>query len=144
MLKLDEYIQLKSKDTFDKLSFRTLYLVQVNFTFSMTFQNDNFSGIASFCVRKDQIVKFCSEFNEMKDAQLFDNDSDAFIEVVRDYKGLLVRGQIGGTHEDVYMQYNFLTEPVSMNNFSIQLENLLDYVDDEEYEGQYNFKNKPK
>ena len=150
MLEIKDIIELKSANSLDKLSFATRYLVQVNFTFDLAFQNDYFSGTAHFCVRKDEIEKLCAELKLILTSlsgtsKLNDNDSDAFIEFgINTENQVSILGQIGGSHEDNFMQYKFMADIIAINAFINDLNNLLEFVDDEEYEGQYNYKNKPK
>ena len=150
MLKIDDIIELKSADSLDKLAFETRYLVHVNFTFGLTLKNDHFSGRAHFCIRKDEIENLCKDLEQMLaslngTSKLSDNDSDAIIEfAINTDNQVFILGQVGGSHEDTYMQYKFTADIIAIHTFIKDLKNLLKYVDDEEYEGQYNYKNKPK
>lgn len=148
MLYINEIIELKDVDSSSKLSFATRYLVQVNFTFDLSVKSDMFSGIAHFCVRKDEIESLCDELNNMTKNfngtfRLQDYDSDGYIEfTISSTKTIDIYGQLGGTHEDNFMHYKFTTHISAIDSFVAGLTKLLTYVDDAEYEKKFNLKYK--
>ncbi len=148
MLKITDIIELKAVDSSNRLSFVTRYLVQVNFTFDLTVKSDLFSGTAHFCVRKDEIESLCNELIKMTKSfngacRIQDNDSDGFIEFAIDStRKVGVYGQLGGTHEDNFMQYKFSSDIIATEILVANLTKLLNYVDDAEYEKEYNLKYK--
>jgi hypothetical protein len=150
MLKINDIIELKTVDSTNRLSFATRYLVQVNFTFDLTVKSDSFSGTAHFCVRKDEIESLCNELNKMTKSfngacRLQDNDSDGFIEfAIGSTRKVGIYGQLGGTHEDNFMQYKFTSDISATETLVAGLTKLLTYVDDAEYEKEFNLKYKPK
>lgn len=116
MIKIDDVIELKTNRTTERLSFATRYLVQVNFTFDLTVSLNGFSGTSHFCVRRDQIEKMCSDLATMNQAMsgnttLEDNDSDASVNFqIKPLGQVIVFGQVGGSHEDNYLKFNFETD----------------------------------
>ena len=150
MLKINDIIELKAVDSTNRLSFTTRYLVQVNFTFDLTVKSDSFSGTTHFCVRKDEIESLCNELNKMTKSfngacRLQDNDSDGFIEfAIGSTRKVGIYGQLGGTHEDNFMQYKFTSDISETETLVAGLTKLLTYVDDAKYEKEYNLKYKPK
>ena len=148
MLELADKIELKSTDAKDEISFATRYMVQVNLTFDLTVRSGKFSGTSHFCIRKDQIEKLCTDLIDMTSSnqghtKIEDNDSNAFVEFTMSKDGLVhIKGQIGGTHEENYLMYEFSTDNIATDIFIKEFGNMLDYVDDAEYEKEYNLKHK--
>jgi hypothetical protein len=74
-----------------------------------------------------------------------DNDSDAFIEFTIGSTGkIFIHGQLDGTHEGNYMQYKFSSDLSATEGFINGMTKLLSYVDDADYEKEYNLKYKQK
>ena len=113
MIEIDDIIELKTNRDTERLSFATRYLVQINFTFDLTVLSNGFSGTSHFCVRCDQIEKMCSDLTTMKQAMsgnttIEDNDSDASVNFQMKPNGqVIVFGQVGGSHEENYLKFNF-------------------------------------
>lgn len=77
--------------------------------------------------------------------RLQDNDSDGFIEfAIGSTRKVGIYGQLGGTHEDNFMQYKFTSDISATETLVAGLTKLLTYVDDAEYEKEFNLKYKPK
>jgi len=116
MIEIDDIIELKTNSKTERLSFATRYLVQINFTFDLTVLSNGFTGTAHFCIKRDQIEKMCSDLITMKQAMsgsttLEDNDSDASVNFQIQQNGqLVVFGQVGGSHEENYLKFNFQTD----------------------------------
>lgn len=115
MIEIDDIIELKTNTETERLSFATRYLVHVNFTFDLTVLSEGFCGTSHFCVRRDQIEKMCADLINMHltltgKTKFDDNDSDAFVGFEIEPNGRLnVSGQVGGTHEDHFVKFRFLT-----------------------------------
>jgi hypothetical protein len=128
---IDYIISLQTNSPTKKLSFSTMYLVQINFTFDLTVISDKFSGTSHFCVRKDEIQTLCNDLTEMYSklsgsSKLSDNDSDGFVEFVMFENGhLQVNGQIGGSHEDHFMKFLFVTDQTCIPQFVDDFKKLL-------------------
>ena len=133
MIEIDNIIELKTNTKTERLSFATRYLVQINFTFDLTVLSGGFSGTSHFCVRRDQLEKMCVNLTNMKltlagTTILDDNDSDGFVEFEIEPNGRLnVNGQIGGTHEENYLNFKFQTDQTCINNFVLDFKSLLNY-----------------
>jgi hypothetical protein len=133
MIEIDNIIELKTNTKTERLSFATRYLVQINFTFDLTVLSDGFSGTSHFCVRLDQLEKMCVDLTNMKltlsgTTILDDNDSDGFVEFEIEPNGRLnISGQVGGRHEDNYLNFKFQTDQTSIDNFVLDFKSLLNY-----------------
>ncbi|MBF0694886.1 MAG: hypothetical protein IR153_07510 [Flavobacterium sp.] len=116
MIEIDDIIELKTNRETERLSFATRYLVQINFTFDLTVLSNGFCGTSHFCVRRDQIEKMSSDLSIMKQAMsgnttLEDNDSDASVNFQMKPNGqVIVFGQVGGSHEENYLNFSFQTD----------------------------------
>jgi hypothetical protein len=131
MIEIDDIIELQTNSDTEKLSFATRYLVYENFTFDLTVQSDKFCGTSHFCVRRDEIDKFCNDLSAMYSSlkgstRLTDNDSDGFIEISVSEQGHVnVKGQVGGTHEDHFVRIAFMTDQTSIPKFIQDFRDLL-------------------
>lgn len=120
---IKDIIELKTNDTTKKLSFATRYLVQINFTFDLTVNSGSFAGTSHFCVRIDEIETLCNDLTKMHSellgsAKLSDNDSDGFVEFTISENGhLQVCGQVGGSHEDHFVKFEFQTDQTCIPQF---------------------------
>jgi len=127
----DDIIELKTNTETERLSFATRYLVQINFTFDLTVLSEGFNGTSHFCVRRDQLETMCLDLTNMQltltgKTLLDDNDSDAFVEFVIEPNGRLnVRGQVGGTHEEHFVKFNFQTDQTCITTFVTDFKSLL-------------------
>ena len=133
MIEIDDIIELKTNTETERLSFATRYLVQINFTFDLTVVSNGFSGTSHFCVRRDQLEKMCADLTNMHlslsgTTKLGDNDSDAFIKFEIESNGRLnVIGQVGGTHEDHFMEFKFQTDQTCIHSFVEDFKSLMNY-----------------
>jgi len=130
---IDNVIELGTNTDTERLSFATRYasncryggnhLGYTDFTFDVTALSNRFCGTSHFCVRNDQLEKMCTDLGNMQTrlsgtTRLDDNESDAFIEFVIESRGRLnVIGQIGGTHEDNFMKFQFHTDQTAITQF---------------------------
>lgn len=133
MIEIHDIIELKTNTKSERLSFAARYLVQINFTFDLTILSNGFSGTSHFCVRREQLEKMCADLTNMHLAlsgttKLDDNDSDAFIEFEIEPNGRLnVIGQVGGTHEDHFVKFEFQTDQTCIHSFVEDFKSLLNY-----------------
>lgn len=131
MIEIDDIIELRTNRETERLSFATRYLVQINFTFDLTVLSNGFSGTSHFCVRRDQIEKMCSDLTTMNQAMsgnttLEDNDSDASVNFqIKPDGQVVVFGQVGGSHEDNYLKFNFETDQTCIEPFLTDFHKLL-------------------
>jgi len=127
MIEIDDIIELRTNTETERLSFATRYLVHINFTFDLTVLSMGFSGTSHFCVRLDQIETMCADLINMHSTlvgktRIEDNDSSAFVAFEIELNGRLkVWGQVGGTHEEHFVRFYFLTDqtciPTFVNDF---------------------------
>lgn len=135
MIEIDDIIELKTNRDTERLSFKTRYLVQINFTFDLSVTSNGFYGTSHFCVRRHQIQKMCSELAKMKEifsgtTTLEDNDSDASVNFeIKSNGQIIVYGQVGGSHEENYLKFNFQTDQIYINSFIEDFYKLLKYED---------------
>lgn len=133
MIKIDDIIELKTNRTTEGISFATRYLVQINFTFDLTVSSNGFSGTSHFCIRRDQIEKMCSDLTTMEqtlsgDTILEDNDSDASVHFQIKQNGqLIVSGQVGGSHEENFLNFKFQTDQTCIEPLVTDFHNLLKF-----------------
>lgn len=133
MIEIDNIIELKTNTKTERLSFATRYLVEINFTFDLTVISHGFSGTSHFCVRRDQLEELCSDLKKMNLAlsgttKLDDNDSDAFVQFKIEPNGQLnIIGQVGGTHEEHFMKFEFQTDQTCINSFVEDFKSLLNH-----------------
>ena len=131
MKEINDIIELKTHDTTKRLSFATRYLVQVHFTFDLTVLSDKFGGTSHFCVYKGDLETLCNDLLEIHktlsgSARLNDNDSDGFVEfTISDNGHLQVRGQVGGSHEDHFVKFEFQTDQTCIPRFVDDFKELL-------------------
>jgi hypothetical protein len=131
VIEIDDIIELKTNRETERLSFATRYLVQINFTFDLTVLSNGFSGTSHFCVRRDQIERMCSDLTTMNQAMsgnttLEDNDSDASVNFqIKPDGQVVVFGQVGGSHEDNYLKFNFETDQTCIEPFLTDFHKLL-------------------
>ena len=133
MLEIKDIIELETNDNTKRLSFATRYLVQVHFTFDLSVVSDKFRGTSHFCVYKGYLESLCSDLLKIYTSSLVltrlsDNDSDGFVEFTIQNNGqLIVSGQIGGSHEDNFVTFNFNTDQTLILQFISDFQNLLKY-----------------
>jgi hypothetical protein len=131
MKEIKDIIELQTHDQAKKLSFATRYLVQINFTFDLSVTSNCFSGSSHFCVRIGEIKAFCNQLTKMHSllvgsAKLCDNDSDAFVIFTSsDFGRVTVRGQVGGSHEEHFVRFEFQTDQTCISQFVSDFEKLL-------------------
>jgi hypothetical protein len=131
MTEIDDIIELKTYTKTEKLSFKTRYLVQINFTFDLAVFSNGFCGTSHFCVRRDEIEKLCNDLSKISSSlegttKLEDNDSDAFVKFLIETNGnLIVSGQVGGTHEDHFVKFKFQTDQTCIDSFVQDFKSLL-------------------
>jgi hypothetical protein len=135
MIEIDDIIELKTNLDTELLSFKTRYLVQINFTFDLRVISNGFQGTSHFCVRRHQIEKMCLELAKMKETLsgttvLEDNDSDASVNFqIKSSGQIIVNGQVGGSHEENYLKFNFQTYQTYLDSFIEDFYKLLKYED---------------
>lgn len=131
MIEIEDIIELKTNTDTERLSFATRYLVQINFTFDLTVLANRFGGTSHFCVRCEQIEKMCVDLTNMHSTLsgntcIDDNDSDAFVAFEIESNGRLnVLGQVGGTHEEYFLKFNFQTDQTCIPTFVNDFKSLL-------------------
>jgi len=150
MTEINDIIELATNSRTEKLSFATKYLVKINFTFDVSVISDGFAGTSHFCVRKEELESLCNDLANIHStlsgsSQLSDNDSDGYVHFSIYQNGRLqVHGQVGGSHEEHFVKFEFQTDQTCIPKFVDDFRKLLLYIDDEEYEKEYNRKYRQK
>jgi len=131
MKEINNIIELHTNSPKEKLSFSTRYLVQINFTFELTVKSDGFSGNSHFCVRRDEIELLCNELEKLHSTlsgtcRISDNDSDSFVEFnIFENGSLQVSGQVGGSYNDHFVKFKFITDQTCIPQFVDDFKKLL-------------------
>lgn len=131
MKEIANVIELQTNDSTKSLLFATRYLMQTNFTFDLTAKSGGFSGTSHFCVRTDEIETFCNALMKMYSsfsgsARLNDNDSDGYVRFEMQESGQVnVSGQVGGSHQDHFVMFAFLTDQTCIPRFISDFKTLL-------------------
>jgi hypothetical protein len=95
MLELQNEIKINSINSNHLLILKSRYLVEINYTFALFGQSTQNSLSSHFCIRKEQITDFCTALeSEYAHAELQDNDSDGFIEIIKDKEKVVLRAQM--------------------------------------------------
>ena len=109
-------------DSLNKLIFEHKYTVEDYITFSIAVKSGEFSGISNFCISrnvlKDAIMFLDEMYNNLEGIyQVNDYDSDDFILFEFLSKGhIKISGQLGGSHNEQYLKYQFITDQTELNN----------------------------
>jgi hypothetical protein len=93
-----------------------LYTIDEYATFKIFVKSSGFSGFCNFCIAlvylKNVDVQIKDLLNGHKsNIEIKDCDSDAYIvfEFIDD-SHVVIRGQIGGTHQNHYLHFNFIAD----------------------------------
>lgn len=106
-----------------KLAIEYLYCVENHYTMTFKVKSKGFSGESNFCIPKDTLTGVLNKLKSMSQnlsgsVQIRDIDSDALINLEMMKLGKLeVSGQIGGSHEDHYMQFKFKSDQTLLISF---------------------------
>lgn len=131
MKKIRDIIELQTNSKTESLCFATRYIVQCSFTFDLTITSGKFSGSSHFCVRREEIEKFCIDLTKMHlslsgSSALYDNDSDGFVNfTINEYGHLIVNGQIGGSDEKHFVNFQFQTDQTCIPKLTDDFEILI-------------------
>ncbi len=113
-----------------KLMIEHLYTVEDYFTLNIKVQSGEFTGASNFCISRENILLFIEELSKMHIqltgyCEISDSDSDAYINIKMDKLGhMYMSGQIGGSHEEHYMKFKFITDQTVLINLTQVLKEL--------------------
>lgn len=130
MLNINKRIEIRTYNIEHELILDCMYLVQQHFTFNLSVKSGYFSGSSHFCISINQIKEFAQTLHNMfsclsGSTQLFDNDSDSFLDFSIDkYGHVAVSGQVGGSQEDHYMRFQFVTDQTVLPEFIKELKEI--------------------
>lgn len=133
MKQIDEIITLDTNSNNERMIFNAKYLVEDYFTILVSVISNDFAGKSDFCFKRMDIASFSEELASMHNtlvgnALIRDSDSDGFIEISIEITGKLkVSGQIGGSHQEQYMRFNFFTDQTALPNFISRLNAICSY-----------------
>jgi len=85
-----------------------------------------FSGVQNFCIRKDNLQERIKELIMMSDSlsgecKIEDTDSDSYIYLLFEGRGLKVTGQLGGSYNDNFIKFSFLADQTLAQLFAASL-----------------------
>lgn len=105
-----------------KLVIEHLYTVEGYFTFNIKVKSGEFAGASNFCISKENILSVIEALSKMHEqltgyCEISDSDSDAHITIEMDKLGhMSMTGQIGGSHEEHYMKFKYITDQTVLIN----------------------------
>lgn len=108
-----------------------LYTVEDYLTFRIKVTSGEFSGASNFCLSKEKVLSIIEMLTNMHEVlgggcKINDSDSDAFIAFeMEKYGHLEVYGQIGGSHEDHFMKFDYWTDQTILLNMVQALKRVL-------------------
>jgi hypothetical protein len=114
-----------------KLVIEHLYTVEGYFTFNIKVKSGEFAGASNFCISKENILSVIEALSKMHEqltgyCEISDSDSDAHITIEMDKLGhMRMTGQIGGSHEEHYMKFKYITDQTVLINLIQMLKALL-------------------
>ena len=113
---------MRRNDFMESLVFEYLYTVEGYITFTVRVQSGEFSGASSLCMPKSSFQDAISSLNDMYNNlkgtyQINDCDSDDFIQFeFLDLGHIKVSGQVGGSHREQFLNYQFVTDQTVLNS----------------------------
>lgn len=114
-----------------KLVIEKLYAVEGYYTLNIKVKSGEFAGASNFCVSKDNILSAIEALSMMNEkltghCKISDNDSDSHITFEIDKFGhMRMTGQIGGSHEEHYMNFEYITDQTVLNKLIQMLKGFL-------------------
>lgn len=105
-----------------KLIIEHLYTVEDYFTINIKVKSGEFAGASNFCISKENILSVIEVLSNMHKqltgyCEVRDSDSDAHITIEMDKLGhMSMIGQIGGSHEEHYMKFKYITDQTVLIN----------------------------
>lgn len=110
------------KSKYAELHLEHLYTVEENITFSITVKSYEFYGKYNFCMHISKIYEYIERLNFMNqsfsgECKIMDSDSNSFICLMFEEQVLKVTGQLGGSYEDNFMKFSFLTDQTLIKLF---------------------------
>lgn len=99
-----------------KLSVECLYTIGGYATYLFEVKSDGFQGNCNFCISTELVRHILDKIEEILDnlsGAIFieDGESDAFVKFeIQNNRSVLVSGQIGGSHENHYMKFEFIAD----------------------------------
>jgi len=99
-----------------------LYTVDNYLTFCVKVKSGLFAGASNFCIPRDKLLSLIEQFSIMQKelagmSEIMDSDSDAFIKFeMQKFGHLSIYGQVGGSHEDHYMRFKYITDQTVLTN----------------------------
>lgn len=128
----EKRVSLQTHDSKKVIQFESLYEVQNYFTFLLRVRSGTFQGEASFCVPRTQLKAFYQEIDSLSEnikgrTVLQDYDSDAFIAFEgKGFGQITVTGQVGGTHQEQSMRFQFESDQTILKPLQEQISELIE------------------
>lgn len=115
----------------DSIIFEHRYTVGGYITFAVSVTSGDFSGASSFCIAESSLKEAISSLSEMHETlkgsyQMNDYDSDDFIIFEFLTLGHLeISGEVGGSHSEQYLKYQFITDQTVLNGIISGFRNVI-------------------
>lgn len=115
----------------NSIIFTYQYIVQNYVTFTVTVNSGNFSGESNFCVSSEKIKEFVNQMKKVHEnlcgkCVLNDTESDDY--VIFDYLKfgkVKVNGQVGGSFNDQFLRFSFVTDQTFVNDVILYLKKMI-------------------
>ncbi|MFD2172163.1 hypothetical protein [Tumebacillus lipolyticus] len=103
-----------------ELTVNHLYTIEDYLTLNIQVRSGDFAGSSNFCISKENAILISRSLSDMHkklmgSCAIEDYDSDAHLQIeVNSFGRVLVYGQIGGSHEDHYMKFKFISDQAAL------------------------------
>lgn len=130
MIEIDCKFELPTHRTDKKLAIAGMYRVEDYITFRIQAISGAFSGEDSFCSTRKDLSAYSAQLTDMYNtlsgkAVLLDYDSDNFLQFeMHDTGSLTLTGQLGGSHREHFVKFEFDTDQTALPSFIYGLSNL--------------------
>lgn len=115
----------------NQIDFEHLYTVEGYSTFRVVVVSGQFSGTSNFCVSNEKLslvinnlTKIYEEFKGTCEMQDFDSDGFITFEITS-IGHVIIKGQIGGSHEDQYLRFNMRTDQTILSKIISDIKSVI-------------------
>lgn len=108
-----------------------LYTVDEYATYEIFVKSSGFSGLSNFCIPLESLKNVNTQIKIMivefkGNIEIKDSDSDAYIIFdFIDNGHIVIRGQIGGTHEEQYMCFKFIADQTVLSGLKACIQEVI-------------------
>jgi hypothetical protein len=118
-MSIDNYIYLTDENSF---RIEQTYNNEEYYTYKVSIRSGDFSGSTSFCLSKNDMMKFIDTLAKMYSdlsgkCEIHDNDSDSFVSLeCCKFGHIIIMGQIGGSYQDHFMKFKYEADQTAIYN----------------------------